>query len=162
MYCQKSKKKKEKERRKKNMSHRRGFYLYVSCACQHQTFNVSVLQRHRRKEREMQGSHCHHTIKQSSAPPNSLQLSSAGTRHSHYNKHSLLMLRLHRHNTHRRGGGRGKKKILRLIDWPDSWKIKVRARHATKQRGTHMREAGGSAESHPRHQYFGGGRRLML
>lgn len=142
MYCQKSKKKKKKGG---GMSHRRGFYLYVSCACQHQTFNVSVLQRHRRKEREMQGSHCHHTIKQSSAPPNSLQLSSAGTRHSHYNKHFLLMLRLHRHNTHRRGGGRGKKKILCLIDWPDSWKIKVRTRRATKQHRTHMRDAGGSA-----------------
>lgn len=93
MYCQNARRRRKKNN-KKNASHRWGFYLYISCACQHQTFNVSILQRHRRKE-EMQGSHCHHTIKQSSASPNSLQLSSAGTRHSHYNKHSLLMLCLH-------------------------------------------------------------------
>lgn len=28
------------------------FYLYISCACQHQTFNVSILQRPRRREEE--------------------------------------------------------------------------------------------------------------
>lgn len=39
------------------------------------------------QERETRGSRCHQTIKQSSASPNSLQLGSAGTRRSHYNKH---------------------------------------------------------------------------
>lgn len=97
-----------------------------------------------RKRRDARLSHCHHTIKQSSAPPNSLQLGSAGTRHSHYNKHSLLMLRLHRHTMHTDAAGwRGEKKekkrrrtILRLIDRPDSWKIIVRMRQK-KRKKTH-------------------------
>lgn len=73
---------------KKNTSHLWSFYLYIIPACQHQTFNVSILQRHRRKEkrRDAKASHCHQTIKRSAASLNSLQLSSAGTRHSHYNK----------------------------------------------------------------------------
>lgn len=82
----------------------------------------------------MQGSHCHHTIKQSSASPNSLQLSSAGTRHSHYNKHSLLMLRLHHTHTHARTCTHTipsvwKKKVLCLIGRSDSWIMKLRTSH---------------------------------
>lgn len=77
----------------------------------------------------MQGSHCHHTIKQSSASPNSLQLSSAGTRHSHYNKHSLLMLRLHHTHTHTHNTQHVKKKVLCLIGRSDSWIMKLRTSH---------------------------------
>lgn len=38
-------------KKRKHVS-RRGFYLYIRRACRHQTFNVSVLQRRRRKESE--------------------------------------------------------------------------------------------------------------
>lgn len=61
MYCQNARRKK-----KKNMSHRWGFYLYISCACQHQTFNVSILQRHRRKEERCKA---HIVITQSNSHP---------------------------------------------------------------------------------------------
>lgn len=81
----------------------------------------------------MQGSHCHHTIKQSSASPNSLQLSSAGTRHSHYNKHSPPNVVLTPRHAYTDTMHTDIKKIiiiLCLIGRPDSWKMKVGRRGA--------------------------------
>lgn len=60
MHCQTAGEKRE------NMSRRCGFYLYISCACQHQTFNVSVLQRRRRKEARCEP---HIVITQSNSHP---------------------------------------------------------------------------------------------
>lgn len=66
----------------------------------------------------MRASHCHHAIKQSSASPNSLQLSSAGTRHSHYNKTVSLNVAL----VHRRAKTTA---MRRLTGRPDSGEMRV-------------------------------------
>lgn len=84
------------------------------------------------------------------ASPNSLQLSSAGTRHSHYNKHSLLMLRSHRTaltQTQRTRIWR-KEKNLCLIGQLEN---ESQNKSQKNNMGRHVK----ISWRHSRHQYFG-------